>query len=509
MIPLPFAYAEIHYRLPWLAPAYYRSMPEIVTDLPTRYVVRSGRGLPVVMIVKDAHKFPVTIHRVTACILQSGKTERINFEIEQAFDAPYRSVMLYINSKRLRVDRMAYVSMRIECTIDGNEHTFFNDNYPGLNWAPYRCFISSEPLPYPDGWHAGDPHVHTNFTDDQVEFGADIQTTREMAKAMGLDWFFVTDHSYDLDDREGDCLRNDPALPKWNRMKAEVQRFDSPECRIVHGEEASIGNMYGENVHLLAVNRDGFIYGSGDSAERWLENKPQQLLSNLKSEANELLIAAHPFERVPILQRLLIRRGNWQLYDFDAAGIRHLQCINSATRSDIIESILHWRDMLLTGRRFYLLAGNDSHGNFNIMRQIRVPFLKLFSSRKQTFGKMTTVFRLESNDPVEGIRAGEMIVTNGPFIKFQMGKGENAVHIGQTMKARRERLFFEVITSKEFGRVTRVDLLIGDVNRGKERRIINPDNRKKIAPPNHGYLRMELRTRNGGFAATNPIWIES
>ncbi len=508
MIPLPISYAEIHYRLPWLRSAYFRNLPEIVTDAPTRYIVRPETSLPLALIVKDADRYPITVHRVTAYILQKNRTRKVLFDLDQTFSSAYRSIILPIENKHLEYNSFCWISMKIDCSARGKQYTFFNDNYRGLGWQPYWCFVTDKPLPHPEDWFAGDPHVHTNYTDDQVEFGADIGLTRAMAVSMGLKWFFVTDHSYDLDDRVDNYLKNDPALPKWHRMKKEAMELDSPGCRILAGEEASVGNRNSENVHTLAIGRNDFIPGSGDGAERWLCNRPQIHLDELSIDSKGLLIAAHPFEPVPILQRLLIRRGGWGREDFLDAGIKHLQAINSSNRSEIMDSILHWRDLLLTGNRFCLLAGNDAHGNFNVMRQIRIPFLKLFSSRKQTFGKMMTLYRHGENDPLEGLKRGEIIVSNGPFIRFQLGKGENAVTIGQSMKSRKERLYYDIATTPEFGRITRVDLLIGDCDSAREYRLSNPGQKKRLRLPERGFVRMELRTKYGGFAATNPIWIE-
>ena len=508
MIPIPIAYAETHFRLPLLKPRYYRKLPEIVTDAPTRYIARDNSSLPIALIVKDADRFPITIQRVTAYVLQKNRTRKVIFDLDQTFSSPYRSVILPIENQFLDFNAFAWITVLVEGFSRGRTFRFFNDNFSGLSWQPYRCFVTDRLLPYPEGWYAGDPHVHTNYTDDQVEFGADIGLTRAMAVAMGLKWFFVTDHSYDLDDRTDNYLKNDPTLPKWHRMKDEVASLDSDSCRILAGEEVSIGNSRGENVHMLAVGRKDFIPGSGDSAEQWFCNRPQVHLSELEDDPHGLLIAAHPFEPVPILQRWLIRRGNWSKNDFHDAGIRHLQAINSCNRPEIMDSLLHWRDLLLKGERFLLIAGNDAHGNFNVMRQIRIPYLQLFSSRKQTFGKMMTLFRHDTNDPLAGLGSGEIVVSNGPFIRFQLGKGENAINIGQSMKSRKERLLYDTATTPEFGRITRVDLLIGDCDAGREKRIVNPPNKKRLLLPDRGYVRMELRTKRGGFAATNPVWIE-
>ena len=143
---------------------------------------------------------------------------------------------------------------------------------------------------------------------------------------MGLSWLFVTDHSYDLDDSLTSCTKNDADLPIWNQMQKDVKEYDSNELRIIPGEEVSIGNSKGENVHMLAINHNEFIDGYGDSAEKWFRNKPQHFLNEINKlhKDSNLFIAAHPIEKIPFMQKLTLRRGNWSDEDYQNSGIKFL-----------------------------------------------------------------------------------------------------------------------------------------------------------------------------------------
>ncbi|MDD5230874.1 MAG: hypothetical protein PHC43_06050, partial [Candidatus Marinimicrobia bacterium] len=54
-------YAEMHYRLKFLKGRLYKKQPEIVFDAPRRI---QSTDLPIVLLIKDAHWFPVILKEV-------------------------------------------------------------------------------------------------------------------------------------------------------------------------------------------------------------------------------------------------------------------------------------------------------------------------------------------------------------------------------------------------------------------------------------------------------------
>ncbi len=337
-----------------------------------------------------------------------------------------------------------------------------------------------------------------------------MKSTAKLAKAMGLSWLFITDHSYDLDDSIISCTKNDADLPIWKHMLKDVKEYNSNELRIIPGEEVSIGNSKGENVHMLAINHNEFIDGYGDSAEKWFKNKPQHFLTEINKlhKESNLFIAAHPIEKIPFMQKLTLRRGNWRDEDYQTSGIKFLQIINSAEPDNVKRSLNYWKKMLLKGNKYYLIAGNDAHGNFNVMRQIKSPFWKLFSSQKQVFGQFFTAYKYKENQPVAGLKNGEIIVSNGPFLSFQLKIKDEYFPIGSTCKTDKVNLIIESETAIEFGEITNISIFIGDYNSGKEIEITKQKNNCEIDLPEEGYVRMSLKTENGGVVFTNPVWIE-
>ncbi len=463
--PFLISYAEIHYHLKYLYPKYYRKEPEIITDVPLRVIKNEKLKLPLLIIVKDANYFPVIINSVNVKIEGKEKLSQ-DFIINKNIKEKYYSQILNIDVCGLGTDQFVNITVKLDVEICGIPKIIINDNFPDIPQKPYKTFYAKEALPFPDNWFAGEPHYHSNHTSDQVEFGADIKSTKELAKSMGLSWLFITDHSYDLDDSFESCIKNDADLPIWKQMLQDVKDHDSKEFRIIPGEEVSIGNSKGENVHMLAINHEKFIEGRGDSAEKWFKNKPQHFLTEIKKLhlENNLFIAAHPIEKIPFMQKLTLRRGNWNVKDYDDSNIIFLQAINSAEPNNVINSIESWKKLLLIGRKYFLVAGNDAHGNFNVMRQIKSPFWKLFSSNKQIFGNFFTAFKYKENQPVAGLKNGEVIVSNGPFLSFNLEVENKLFPIGSTCRTKKANLVYESKTSAEFGKIKNVTVFIGNYN---------------------------------------------
>ena len=281
---LPFfgLYAETHYRIKLLKPRYYREQPEIIADVPIRTSKKNNAELPVLFIIKDAHLFPVLLEKVEIKIIGRDQKIKVIEQIDKNISQRYFSEILKINLDKFKPEQILFITVKFHIEQDLEKYVILNDNYKNLCKQPFQCYLAEKPLPYPTNWFAGEPHYHSNYTSDQVEFGADIPVAAEMAKALGLSWFFVTDHSYDLDDQESDYLKKDHRIPKWKKMKSETEKNDTKNLRIIHGEEVSIGNSEGKNVHLLVLNNEDFIEGDGDSAERWFSNKPTGEITNYK-----------------------------------------------------------------------------------------------------------------------------------------------------------------------------------------------------------------------------------
>ena len=114
--------------------------------------------------------------------------------------------------------------------------------------------------------------------------------------------------------------------------------------------------------------------------------------------------------------------------------------------------------------------------------------------------------KLPENDPIKGIQNGKIIVSNGPFLNFWFEEKNRRFEIGSTVKLEKAKLCYETGTSPEFGKITSIDLFIGDTNLQKEKKVKDPLNNAFLILPKKGYLRMSLSTSKMGRVYTNPIW---
>jgi len=336
-------YPELHYHWGLFYPLYFRKLPEIIADVPYRIDVSSESSIPIMLTVKDAHKYPIILDFLDILIISQTDNTLIYKEkvhIEKLYDEKFSSRIFTLQNDPFGIEQ------KVEIWVDIAAHkpnkkkqlVFVNDNLPGLH-TRLLTYLSASPLPKMENWFAGETHYHSYYTDDQVEFGGDIKGAVELARRMNIDWFFVTDHSYDLDDDENNYLKNDPTFPKWEKLKKEVTNLQHTEkYPVFYGEELSCGNSENKNVHFLIINNAGFIPGYGDSAEKWFRNKPTHSINEACQIAgeNSLKIGAHTFERNnnPI-NTLLLNRGTWHEQDVKENPITYLQIINKKDRRHI------------------------------------------------------------------------------------------------------------------------------------------------------------------------------
>ena len=70
-LPMVIMYAELHFRFKWSNSRYFRKEPEILADLPIR--IEPGNDIPILLIIKDAHIFPIIFKRVEIKIIKNNK----------------------------------------------------------------------------------------------------------------------------------------------------------------------------------------------------------------------------------------------------------------------------------------------------------------------------------------------------------------------------------------------------------------------------------------------------
>jgi len=541
LIPL-WLYAEIHYRFKFIPSRLFYRQPEIIADAPHR--IEPGQPLPVLLLVKDANRFPLELQAVTAYIRPNPQTHQSNLHVLRftLFDSPEK-----INSplwwRTFVIDipddwrgKIGHVNVEIIYRCTSRQFRCYNDNHAGTSHAPLRVCLANALLPtVPNFWH-GELHCHTDATSDQVEFGAPVEAMVELAKAQGLNFFAATDHSYDLDDLPDNYLENDPQLRKWHALQERIKRCNAQDRDfvIIPGEEVSAGNSRRRNVHLLVFNSSQFFPGSGDSAERWLRTEPEMAIGDILAQLDDeaLAFAAHPEAPAPILERLLLRRGKWEKPDYQHQRLNGLQIWNGAP-AGMEDGVARWRELLLGGKKLFIIAGNDAHGNFNRFRQVGIPHLKMREHHGHLFGRTCTAVLLDAklslSSLMAALRNGRGSITTGPMIDLQIiGETGESARLGETMTKPAKSFFVQAISSPEFGKLEKLTVRLGDLQARREQVLFETSafaesfsffHRQPLdLPAGKFYLRGEVQSAGSEFlpertlpcrALTNPIWLEN
>lgn len=497
----------------------------MLADVP--YRVEAGRDMPVLILIKDADKYPVIISEVTIMIKVGHLSTVYTFEVNAPVNSNLWKKVLHVKVPHEFRNQTVEVDVRIDYEINNKKKMIHNDNFTGLSHKPFFVFAAVEPQPCFANWFPGDLHFHTDYTNDQVEFGAPMDAAVEMAHGAGLSFFAATDHSYDLDDWEDNYLENDPDLKKWKKSREEIVVLNSMQkdkMVILPGEEVSCSNEEGRNVHCLVLDHETFMPGSGDSAERWLKTEAELSISDvIKSAApSGLVIAAHPKDPVPWLEKILIRRGSWSAADCRTHGINGLQILNGIDNHAFNLGLKEWVLQLLEGRHTFIFAGNDAHGNFNRYRQVKIPMLRLHEMEgHQAFGWARTVVWMGNDEfnvknIISHLRSGNAVITNGPLVVFTLSNPKGDIfQIGETARGENHRLHMQGKTNREFGDFIEIKVIAGRLG-GSETvlRVIKPESaliESEIALPTdrQTYIRCEAKTSKDLFCYTNPIWVEN
>lgn len=509
--PLAVLYPEIHYRFrAFPFSLYYRRRPEIIADAPHRLEPR--QALPVLLLIKDADSFPLTLDNLTI----EAKSGRRTFSHNTNFSGEVIKRRWWHHIEWVNLPDESPCDWKIDVTwrvqIGSRRFVIRNDNLPGLSHSPLKVFQSGEPLPRSEGWIFGDLHVHTAYTEDQVEFGAPLAAYAPLGEAQGLNFAFAADHSYDLDDLPGSFTRNDPGLMRFDYRNMEIQRLNeesSGRFVLLPGFELTARNIGGKNVHLLLINQQDFLPGSGDSAERWLATRSESTITEVlnRLEGGVLPIAAHPAMKPALLQRWLLGRGHWDKADLDNTNLFGLQVWNGEISEDFRRGVQIWVQGLLSGKQWRFIAGSDAHGNFNRYRQVGFPMLKLIEADKHVFGTVRTGVHLtealSANNLFEALKSGRSLVTNGPFAE---------VSIDPQNDSRGAKI--SACSTSEFGSLSDIKLWWGKKGRETEQSLwqeqFNGDYSFESSIPlgvEKGYLRLEVLTSSGRLCLTNPVFL--
>ncbi len=533
IVPPIFLYAETHYRFKYFFSFLKKREPEILADAPHR--IDPDVHLPILLLVKDADQYPISLLNVEISLSHNGKKiHRQMFQPEKPIliETHYWWKIIEVKFIDDLEDTSGVIRTNIDFTIlqNGKIKKIKNNNHRTSSKTSLLTYRSKTHLPTIPGWFFGDTHTHSTYTEDQVEFGAPISAGPKLCRAMGLRFFCVTDHSYDLDDRTDNYLINDPAIPKWHQMHKEISEINNlqKEFVVIRGEEVSCTNSDNHNVHLLLIGTQKFFHGSGDSAEKWFRTQCEHSVNDVlvQREPSVAAYAGHPTEEVPFLQRLLINRGEWTKRDMGHQDLHGIQILNGEFSEHFINGMDVWKWLLLRGDKKFIAAGNDAHGNYNRFVQIGIPFFAIREKESQLFGKMKTALfaSLSEQSIISALQNGRSVITNGPVVIIEIETDTRSIgKIGETVSGKKFLIKVQAKSTQEFGRLKTIKLFHGTIGKKEKeflelRKFHNHFHAHFITEwesvTNFSYIRAEATTKDGegidenGFCFTNPIWIQ-
>jgi hypothetical protein len=525
LIPV-FLYAETHYRFKYFFSFLRKREPEIIADAPHR--IDPNSSLPILILVKDADLFPAQLTRIVLVIKSKAtvvcEKSLLNFPVDINQKLWWRVFEISVDGLSGTIE----CDVLFEVTQGNRKRIYHNDNHRTSSHNSLKVFLSSTSLPRFQHLHFGECHSHSNYTDDQVEFGSPLGASVHLCRPIGISFFCVTDHSYDLDDTADNYLVNDPNLPKWEQLQNEVNDLNSMlhDFSIIRGEEVTCLNSAKKNVHLLLLGTKRFFAGKGDGAEQWLKTQSEYFFDEIlrEKELFSLAYAAHPREPVSFLERLLLHRGTWSDRDIANPNLSGIQFANGQLSGGFSEGYNQWINALLQGRRLFALAGNDAHGNFNRFRQIGIPFLKIREMEHQLFGKMRTgvfVHSLSEDLILNSIRSGMSILTDGPVANMRVLSSIHRMSsLGCTYSGSRHTVLLEILSSTEYGSIESFKVFRGNIGQKETEFVFEKqvngyslDLKFSFTTEAESYIRAEIWTSakdsSDGqihFCITNPIW---
>jgi len=182
-----------------------------------------------------------------------------------------------------------------------------------------RVRVGGGPFPWPAGWYGGDSHCHAMYTNNIAEFGAPLPAVRLAARAAGLHWLTITDHSCDLDEtgdgpysyatHEWEYTHQTAAGiqtfvrdvfaagSSWEGSGVEAAELDDPSFRLHRGVELNVASIdadsYEKTLHAL-IYAAGYIDSpnSGAFGERPVTPALPAGLAQVQGTA--FAVAAHP-----------------------------------------------------------------------------------------------------------------------------------------------------------------------------------------------------------------------
>lgn len=423
-------------------------------------------------------------------------------------DPWYRIILLYKDKLHvLQGDHLVYKGIRyLQYRVEVKYKRYFYDSKQFV----FRTIVPESDFPRIDDWYYGDTHYHSEFTDNPYEYGGPLPVTAEVAKAIGLSWVTITDHSYGLSRPK--TPQEEEQGNRWHSYKKAIKEVNElyKDVLLVGAEEITVRkNIAG--LHLLSFNNpfveDEHPAGFGSLTIREAFDK----ISESSETEGGIIYAAHPankgytwedsdykvatdikyghlFAGLQIFNEKILYARKTRSIDRDT--LNPFEMLDERNRrrpwSEELDEGLeeHWVQRFLLPslrhfqqdrnlRKYFILAGSDAHMDFNYSFRPHPIFL-MHHLYDNAFGKARTLAYLPKKDGqaltelnlYEALRTGKTLLTDGPVIIFHLQiEGSSKIYrLGDTVTLPAEktlRLSLEWHSTEEFGSLQEINFYLG------------------------------------------------
>lgn len=331
-----------------------------------------------------------------------------------------------------------------------------------------KTWISDYALPQMPGWSAGDVHFHSHLTDNEFEFGGPVMMAKVAGEAIGLTFITITDHAVDMN------------ATKYGYLMRLCDSLSSPLMVLLPGEEVSAKNYEGHFLHTLVYNQSQHLVGSeisgpGYTREGYYIN---EILSRMLPDSAFLYIA-HPeigkFRwEIPFIG-WSIDRGMTRDHDYLTPGLHGLQLWNTRRQienwyENLLIGLVKWKGLLAEGRKIFISAGSDAHGDFSYSRLFTsTSYPNPATDWSNAMGRVRTyLYSRQPNSQAslfQAMKEGRSICSDGPLTDLCIIQGTDTARIGDSLiiNSPTIKIHLDLISTPEFGRIDSCLLLQGHI----------------------------------------------
>ncbi|MBN1980173.1 MAG: hypothetical protein JW795_01485, partial [Chitinivibrionales bacterium] len=463
-LPLVALYAETHFKFFKGFPSLlFQRQPEVFFDMPRR--VCGNGDIPLLLLINDVDIFPSAV--IEVAVSASYTTNHTIVFSDHTLD---RYLLSHPFEHRCHVylfpiptQNLPKTLIQFNCTAvlkkGSKRQIVLNDNLIGSSKSPFSCTLTDQSFAGAQLCAYGDLHVHTQHSRSHVEFGPPIAALDACAYRFGISCIGITDHSYDLSCSVTNYLAEDSTLENWQSLKKEVENphANFRSCFLL-GEEISVSNKAKNIVHLGALGISEFIPGTRDGGR--IHHKQSSLSIDQAIEEihrqKGIAFAAHPAAASGWMQRLFLHRGHWSIDDI-TDSLDAFQAVNNGFTLSWYRARKLWIQRLLQQQRLPLIAGNDTHGDFNRYRCLNIPFLSVYEDFNRYLGSTRTGFYglrppLTQHQILTCLKNGQTFITAGPFLGLYDSQRLTTSLIHSKLIVRdRSNIFIYAMSTDEFG----------------------------------------------------------